>query len=245
VTSIASDNVDRQSCADALDALLRLEGNSRRRNEALRDMDRAIARQRTVITTLAALIIPLVIWAFFAVAEAGATHASSFGSGFHDTMMRAFSLIAVTVFIFLIGFFGLGRLWRSRVMAGLRGLAEQSARKRYFQERDRVDDSTRAILSEPVFIAGLIPEEFLSVQMVTLLLRYFDSGQATFMDAAVYMLKAELQHNKHYGGFGVTATIVDKERELLASDAAARVVEMRARVGDVAGVDNDALRGAS
>jgi hypothetical protein len=214
----AADDEDGVYCHQALDALKRLEENSYRRNQARRDFDKKVNRRRTVYSTIVALVLPVIVWVYFLTATPGTVHLSQLGADARTLTTRTFGLVAVSVFLFLIVFFTCTFFWESTVVRPVRKLVERGLKADYLAERATIDAAARQILSERYFTEERIPEKYLSTQMVSLLIRFFDSGQATFMEAAVYMLDMELANSAYYRNIVPTRTLVAAERAQIAED---------------------------
>ena len=214
---------DRAYCAEALDALARLEKVSRRRNEARRDLERAVAHRRTRWAGLIALVLPVLVGVYFLLTQLGIFHADGAFVGAGRLMTRAFGLVTILVLLYLVGFFLVGALWPTRVMRPLREADERRLRSRYLAERAQIDGDAERILAEPVLAEGRIPEKYLAPNLLTVLLRLFDSGQATFLDAAVYMLDMEIATSAYYAHVVPAETLVARERAQIAQDRAEEV----------------------
>lgn len=219
-----SDNEDSTYCYEALAALKRLEENSYRRNEARRRFEKKANRRRTEYSTIIALVLPVAIWAYFLTAESGTVRLDQLGEDVHTMITRGFGLVAVSVFLFLIVFFTCTFVWEAKAATPVKTLFERGLKTRYESERATVDAAAREILSERFFTEDRIPARYLSTQMISLLIRLFDSGQATFMDSAVYMLDTELANSEYYKNIVPAQTLVESERAKIAEGARERGV---------------------
>lgn len=209
-------NPDRAYCAAALDALHRLEAASRRRNDARRDLERRLARRRMVWTCLAAAVLPVVVWVYLFAVQTGLLPAGS--DGVAAGVARGFALVGASVLVFLLGLTLANALWGTWVFAGLRRWDEARLRAAYLRERDAIDREAEEILAEPALAEGRIPGKFLATNLIVVLLRLFDSGQATFLEAAVYMLELEIENSAYYANIVPARTLVEREREQIAED---------------------------
>ncbi len=209
---------DSAYCREALDALRRLEENRYRRNEAKRAFDKKVDRRRSAFSTVVALLLPLLVWVYILTARFDTIRPSHLGADTFALVTRTFGLLAVNVFMFLIVFAACTYLWDTTVFSPLSALVERSLRPAYLSERAAVDATAREILSEKYFTEGRIPERYLSTQMISLLLRFFDSGQSTFLESAVYMLDRELANSAYYQNLVPKQTLVTVERAQIDAD---------------------------
>lgn len=210
MTEAAGENRDRAYCDAALDALRRLEANSFRRNEAARELDRRVQRRGVVYSTVLALILPALTWVWFL--------ATAHGDA--EVHTRTVGIVVISVFLFVVVFAVAMVLGGLKIVTPLRARVLRGLTVQHADELAQIDATARRILAEPPLAEGRIPERFLSTRMVSMLLRYFDAGQASFLEAAVYMLDAELRESAYYRNLVPTQTTVSRERDLLARHAA-------------------------
>jgi hypothetical protein len=210
VTAPAS-SADRDYLIATLDALRRLEDTTKARGDLVRDLDRRTQRRRTSVSVIVASIIPIGIWAFFF-----ATHVAA--GGVHLLVVRSVGLVGATVLLFLVVYILCNWLWRSPVAARLRAVVENPLRMEYLRRRDALDARAEAILAEPVFARPRIPAHLIHPHTVALLLRFFDSGQAAFLDAALYMLRQEMANTSYYSQIVPAETPAERERERIAAN---------------------------
>ncbi|QAY69879.1 hypothetical protein [Xylanimonas protaetiae] len=209
MTGGAAGSKDRAYCVDALDALRRLEANRYRRNEAARELERQARRRWTAWSFGVALVLPVLVWAYFLASEAGFAH-------LHQFPARTAGVLVASVFLLVVGWVAAAGLGSTRLFAGVRDQAARGPRGLHAREVAAADAAARRILAEPTLSEGRIPDRYLSPRMVSMLLRFFDAGQATFLESAVYMLDAELRGSAHYRNLVPAETTASRERERLA-----------------------------
>ena len=209
----APENVDRAYCVAAMDALRRLEVNAFHRNEVAREYDRVAHRRWIEGVSVVSLILPALLWVYFLAARTGFAH-------LHQVPSETAGAIAASVFLFLVVFVAGLILGSSQSFPRVRDRFMPRLRRRFERARGEVDATAQAILAEPVLSDGRIPEQFLSSRMLGVLLRFFDAGQATFLEAAVYMLDSELRNSDYYRNLVPAQTMIAREREAIAADSA-------------------------
>ncbi|WP_028708392.1 hypothetical protein [Propionicicella superfundia] len=209
-------STDRDYLVATLDALRRLEDAGKARGDLEREFVRRSQHRRTLLSALVASIIPIGTWAFFLATQVGASR--DLVESLNLLVVRSMGLVGATVLLFLVVYIGCNRLWRSTATGRLRTFVEKPVRAEYLRRRDALDARSEAILAEPVFADPRIPANLIHPHTVTLLLRLFDSGQATFLDAALYMLGQEMANTAYYSHIVPGETPADRERARIAAN---------------------------
>ncbi|GAA2178655.1 hypothetical protein GCM10009785_02140 [Brooklawnia cerclae] len=214
LATVPTSSTDRDYLVATLDALRRLEDVGKARGDLDRDLERRTQHRRTLVSALVAAVIPIGIWVFFVAAQVAA--ARSLTEGLNMLAVRSIGLVGATVLLFLVVYIICNWLWHSTAVTRLRAVVEKPVRADYLRLRDALDVRSEAILAEPVFADPRIPANFIHPHTVALLLRFFDSGQATFLDAALYMLRQEMANTVYYSQIVPAETAADRERERIA-----------------------------
>ena len=154
---------------------------SRRRNDVRRKYEATIAHRRQVWAGVVALVLPALLWAYFLLAETGLLRPGNGYAGTGALLTRGHALCAITLLVFLVGFVLVNALWGTRLLAPLREWDARRQHEPYLRERAQIDTAAEAILAEPVLTEGRIPAKFLTTNLLVILIRLFDSGQATFL----------------------------------------------------------------
>lgn len=208
---------DIDYCYASWQLLTELEKNAYSRNNRIRVfLEKANARQ-TIATSAIALILPLILWGFLLLSPNGMKDMFSAVSGsMQNVGMRFVGLLVLSAFVFLVVYMLLKTVWDSRWFRSVKGLVEKDIKTAMLTDINRIDERASKIVNNNVFMNPRVPEEFLSAEIMLILIRYFETGQASFMKEAVYFLKLELQNTGHYTNMIPKETLLQKEKNYLA-----------------------------
>lgn|GEM_PF-756165 len=208
-------NNDLQYCYTALDLLEELEKKVYERNELRRQFEEKTQARRNLIIGLCSLVLPAIIWLRLFFSPDGILHQQELGNEFSDFFTRLLSLGTVTVFLFLAGyFFGLF-LWDGKMLLPFRNKVEKKFKQEMDVAVERINQGNEEILSQPVFQENRIPQKYLCIEMISILVRYFESHQASFLEMAVYMLDLDMKNSPHYRNILPAFTLCEKEKNYL------------------------------
>lgn len=213
-----NESKDLRYCYNVLEALKDLEDNVYQRNELERKREKKSAKRRSILAGIIALILPIDLWFFFLHSEMGERHLQSFYVNTVAFLIRSFGLLALTVFLFLFVYLFIVYLYETRLFAPLKGLTEKDLNKHFQMQKRKVNSESEEILNREILVSCRIPNRYLSIEMISKLTRFFLSGQATFLEAAVYMLDMELENSKYYKHLIPSVTLIGKTKEQLKKD---------------------------
>lgn len=206
---------DLDYCYTARLLLEQLEKISYARNEQLRYFQEKVHARQAIIAGTLSLILPIVVWYYLLM-----FNSQIFEKGTFATLgTRLIGLIMVTALLFVIPYMLLNAFWYRSSLLLIRKIFETNLRATTLHDIQKIDAHAQDIISNPVFTEPMLPETFYSVEILTLLIRYFESGQATFMKEAVYNLNLELKNTGYYTNPLSHQTLLQKERDYLADEA--------------------------
>ncbi|GAB2026568.1 hypothetical protein [Lactovum odontotermitis] len=218
-TEVRLNDVDY--CYAVWKLLTDLEKDSFARNQAIRDFREKADRRESHVSALLALVLPLILWgyllSFSNKAEAGKI--LDFAGNLASFAARLFGIIMVTVFLFLIVFLLVRSLWTKRVFRSLRDLTERNLKAELLADVEKIDKDVKRIESHSLLSEARIPDKLLSAEILPVLVRYFESGQADTMKEAVYFLNQDLQNTGNYSNLLPKETLLQKEKEYLSDEA--------------------------
>lgn len=208
---------DLDYCYASWMLLTDLEKLSYARNQCIRDFQERTSARKSFISALLALILPLILWGYVLYSVAGNGLLGA-GNNFGTLATRLIGMFTISIFLFLIVFMLLRALWARNVLTFLRKIAERKYKAQLWTEVKEIDKKVRHIVNDSEFEDSGIPEEFLSTEILPLLIRYFESGQAVTMREALYSLKLEFQNTDYYANRLLNETLLQKEKAYLSDE---------------------------
>lgn len=206
---------DLDYCYTTRQLLEQLEKVAYARNEQLRNFQEKIHSRRAIIAGTLSLVLPTIVWGYLLISKA-----QIFAKGTFATFgTRLIGLMMVTALLFIIPYLLINAMWRRPSLLLIRKIFEANLKIAALHDIQKIDAQAQAIISKPVFTEPRLSDTFFSVEMLTLLIRYFESGQATFMKEAVYNLNLELKNTGYYASPTTHQTLIQKERDYLADEA--------------------------
>ncbi|SJZ90312.1 hypothetical protein SAMN02745116_01793 [Pilibacter termitis] len=204
---------DLDYCYASWELLKDLEKNSYSRNECIRAFQEKANARQTLIIGIFAMILPLIVWGRLLLS----------GNGLRDILSsnvatRLVGLLMVSAFLFVLVFMLLKSFWETKALRPLKKMTEKDLRANLMETVQNIDNQAESIVNHRIFSEGRIPENFLSAEMLPLLIRYFERGQVTIMKEAIYSLKLELQNTGYYTNLMPSETLLQKEREYLSDE---------------------------
>lgn len=180
------------------------------RNERIRLFQKKVNARQSVIISLAALILPVTLWGFLLFSPN--TELPGLNESVENTGMRMIGLLLLSMFLFLIAYMLLKELWQSKVFRSVKKLTEKDLIQELLEDIEVIDDEVEEIIYSSVFVEPRIPEKFFSADLLLILIRYFEKGQATFMKEAVFSLNLELKNTDHYENILPKETLLEREK---------------------------------
>jgi hypothetical protein len=206
---------DLEYCYATLALLNDLENNVRDRNALIRDYHKKVDTRGNIAIGCFALAIPIVLWVFILIHSVVQGQSLTASGTVSQVLMNIVGLAGITVFIYLISFLVLRKLWHSGMLRMTRKFAEKALRKSLDEEVKHINELNDKIANNPVIKEKRIPPEFMAPQYITMLIRYLERGQATFLKEAVYNLKLELESTGYYPNLKAGNTLLAKEESYL------------------------------
>jgi hypothetical protein len=209
---------DLDYCYACWELLKKLEKNVYARNECVRKFRKKANAKQSIMIGLLSLILPIIVWLFLLLSPGGIKDILSSGDNFANFGTRLGGLLMLSAFLFIIIYMLLKAVWDSKLFHPLKKISEKSLSVKLVSDVQSIDKTSKQILNMETFQEKRIPEQYLSAEMMPLLIRYFESGQATFMKEAVYSLKLDLQNTGYYENVVPKETLLQKERLYLADE---------------------------
>jgi hypothetical protein len=124
----------------------------------------------------------------------------------------------MTALLFIVPYLVLHAFCNSKAFRPLKHFFEKDLTASLVADVKGIDEEVRTIVSKPVCSELRVPEDYFSVDMLSLLIRYLESGQAIFIKEAVYALKLELENTGYYSNNTRQQNLLQKEKEYLANE---------------------------
>lgn len=206
---------DLDYCYTAKLLLEQLEKIAYARNDQLRLFKEKVQARQAMIAGTLSLILPIIVWCYLLM-----FNSQIFEKGTFATFgTRIIGLTMVTALLYIIPYLILNAMWRRRSLLIIRKLFENTLKTTALHEIQVIDDQAQDIITKPVFTEPRLSDTYLTVDMLTLLIRYLESGQASFMKEAVYHLTLELENTGYYASPSSHQTLLQKEKEYLSDEA--------------------------
>lgn len=206
---------DLDYCYASILLLEELEKTSYARNERIRLFHEKTHARQAVISGVVASILPVILWGYLLLSKVNlfdTKNMANFGTSLVGLLM-------MTALLFLVPYLLLNAVWHQSLFRGLKVACQKHLKTLLLADVKVIDDKAKYIVSKDVFVEPRIPEEYFSVDFLSLLVRYFESGQATFMKEALYSLKLELQNTGYYSSSSLHQTLLSKEKDYLADES--------------------------
>jgi hypothetical protein len=197
--------------------LTELEKCAYDRNQAIRDFQARASSKQSKISAGLALVAPAILWSYLLIFGTKSGFLAA-GNGFQANGTRLIGLFTVTIFVFLIVFMMVRSLWTKSIFRPIKKTAERKNKARLKAEVKAINAKSRHIVESRAFPESRIPEDFLSAEILPLLIRYLESGQATTLKEAVYSLKLEFQNAKKHANLLLNESLLKKERKFLENE---------------------------
>ena len=205
---------DLDYCYASIVLLEELEKVSYARNERLRQFHEKVHARQSFIAAALALILPVIVWIYLLTSKVSIFAAKTFAV----LGPRIVGVLMITALLFLIPYLFLHMVWCQPFLRSFRRIFEKVIRTHLIGDVKEIDAKASAIVTKPVFIEPRVPESYLTVEFLTLLVRYFECGQATFMREALYELKLELENTGYYSSSNTHETLLQREKAYLADE---------------------------
>lgn len=207
---------DIDYCYASWQLLKELEKISYSRNERIRVFQEKVNARQSVIIGIIALILPITLWGFLFISPNGIENMlPGLGESIENIGTRIVGLLLLSAFLFIIVYMVLKEVWYSRLLRPLKNLTEKDLKTKLLTDIKVIDEKVESIVYSSVFTAPRIPEKFLSADLLLVLIRYFETEQASFMKEAVYSLNLELQNTGHYTNMTPKETLLQREKVYL------------------------------
>lgn len=205
---------DLDYCYASIVLLEELEKVSYARNERLRQFHEKVHARQSFVAAALAMILPVIVWIYLLTSKVSIFNAKTFAI----LGPRVVGVFMITALLFLIPYLFLHMVWCQPFLRSFRRLFESVLRANLINDVKQIDAKANDIVTKDVFKEERVPECYLSVEYLTLLVRYFECGQSTFMKEALYQLKMELQNTGYYSSSNTRETLLQREKAYLADE---------------------------
>jgi len=207
-------NPDYQYCKQVLEQLSKLEKIRAQRFELKREFDKELDKKRSIYAIIIALILPLIVLIYFFVSEYGM--ASIRGGANNLVFTRTLGIFIICTFMFIGTYLFVCNLWDKKNFLDLKAKAQKALLEKYEDKKLEINKESQAILNSDLIKNSKIPQRYLSVNMITMLMRYFNKGHASFMDSAVAMLDMDIKKSSYIQRVANDEeTLIEKETDYL------------------------------
>jgi hypothetical protein len=205
---------DLDYCYASIVLLEELEKVSYARNQRLRQFHEKVHARQAIVAAALALILPVIVWVYLLTAKVSIFDVKTFAF----LGPRVVGVLMITALLFLIPYLFLHMVWCQPFLRSFRRIFETVLRAHLISDVKVIDDKATNIVTKDVFLEERVPESYLTVEFLTLLVRYFECGQATFMKEALYELKMELENTGYYSSANTRETLLQREKAYLADE---------------------------
>ncbi|GAB2022626.1 hypothetical protein RyT2_17000 [Pseudolactococcus yaeyamensis] len=205
---------DLDYCYASIVLLEDLEKVSYARNERLRLFHEKARARRSVIVGALSAILPVVVWLYLLTSKVSIFNHQTFA--IFGT--RLIGLVMVTALLFILPYLFMHMICSRPFFRSFRRLFEKKLISSLSVDIKAIDAQATEIISKPILLEPRVPEAYLSVEFLTLLVRYFECGQASFMKEALYELKLELENTGYYASPKTHQTLLQREKTYLADE---------------------------
>lgn len=216
---------DLDYCYASLEYLKVLEQNSYSRNEYIRDFREKINLKQSTIIGMVALIFPIILWVNFLISVKIVQQNVVSKNFILDYGTNLLGLLMLSAFLFIIVFLFLKNIWQRKLFRPLAKVFEKKLKQRLMINIKPIDENSESIILLSIFQKPRIPEKYLCVEMLPLIIRFFESGQVHMMKEAIYSLELDLQNTGYYQNIIPNHTLLQREKDYL-SDRINKLEEM-------------------
>lgn len=208
---------DLNYCYNSLLLLKRLEKIVYSRNECIRQFNKRQNTRSATVSFSIAFFLPFLIWINLLFFSDGINVIFTLRDGIRTLIMRILSLVMISLLIFTLIYFVTLHFWKN-TSTPMKKRLERNLRIILVDEINTIDDESKAILSQKELSYSRIPEEYLTSEMLHILIRYFESGQAISLREALYSLDLEIKNTGHYKNLITDDTLLQKEQRYFLSE---------------------------
>lgn len=187
-------------CNRTIDVLQKLENNMIQLNVLKRDYESKIHYKRNRQAFLTAVIIPVFLVIYYVITS-WEYHA---GGQMTTFSTRIFAVIFASAMIGAFIFLTYNYLWNRDKLPFSKKVMMKKTLHDFQKKKDKVDENTRNLLSKDEIDRSIIPEEYLNIRSISLIMRYIKTGQADVIDEAIFMFELDMEKEKKRGNHYLT-----------------------------------------
>lgn len=206
---------DLDYCYVSWELLQELEKNTFSRNECIRAFKKESNDRQSLIISVVALILPMILLGSIVFSN----HAASLMYGSTGTTeniwTRVVGLLMLSAFLFLIVYMLSKELSKYKVFRPIKKIINQDLEANLRLEVDAIDQKASKIVNDSILKDSKIPEKFLSSEFLLVIIKYMESGQASFIKEAVYALQLDLNNTGYYANILPKETLLQLEKKYL------------------------------
>lgn len=203
---------DLDYCYATWQILIKLEKNTFARNERIRAFQTTVQLRETLLISILTLVPIIFLWLMLfrpkIIVLIGNQSLLKVATYF-------LSLLMMSVFLYLICFLTLKFSLKLYPISVLKAKLETSSRQQLILSIQQIDLASVKLLAEFKKERLRLPENFLSAELVEMLIRYFETDQVLTINEAIYSLKLELTNTGYYSRLGKQETLFVKVSDYL------------------------------
>lgn len=128
---------------------------------------------------------------------------------------RILGLLMVSVFLYLFIYLILKLLSQHNPLLLIKLKFETNLRTQFISDIKQIDSSSSTLISDLNTEKLRLPENLMSAELIEMLIRYFENGQALTIQEAIYDLRLELKNTGYYSNLLPQETLLAKVNNYL------------------------------
>ncbi|MCL2114029.1 hypothetical protein [Lactococcus protaetiae] len=204
---------DLQYCYKLLETINDLEKVNHKRGDLQRKLEHKALHSQSFYACIIALILPLFLVIFSSLTALNIIPVNFIGQDITLAIPRLIGVLIISIMIFLVSDLVLTSIGRKYFM---------TSSKKYWAKKIKLTDcefelnkESSNIFKNSVLAENRLEDKYLSSQGVIMLIRYFETNRASFLDEAVYMLDLNIENSQHGVSPLELENIIQKERKIL------------------------------
>lgn len=202
-------------CYVSWELLQELEKNAFSRNECIRAFKKESNDRQSLITSVVALILPIILLGSIVFSNRAASLMYGSTGTTENIWTRVVGLLMLSAFLFLIVYMLSKELSKYKAFRPIKKLINQDLEANLRLEVDAIDQRASKIVNDSILKDSKIPEKFLSSEFLLVIIKYMESGQASFIKEAVYALRLDLKNTGYYANIFPKETLLQLEKKYL------------------------------
>lgn len=203
---------DLDYCYAVWQILIHLEKNTFARNERIRSFQKQIQKRESLIINFFAFMPIIFLW--FKLFHLNIIIPNQSHS-IINIGTRILGLLMVSVFLYLFIYLILKLLSQHNPLLLIKLKFETNLRTQFISDIKQIDSSSSTLISDLNTEKLRLPENLMSAELIEMLIRYFENGQALTIQEAIYDLRLELKNTGYYSNLLPQETLLAKVNNYL------------------------------